>query len=103
LTDKGADAEGIARLVCEWQQGIELKPSTAAPSAIQRTAPVKELEAAGGEWRAGPTMRKIIFKRKPIWLAFERRVRGHPRTQGGEDEEKMSQEAAIEDLELLAR
>lgn len=107
LAGKGAGADGVARLVSEWQQGIELTPSTTTvggPTAVQRTAPVKQMEAVKGTpWRSGLTMRKIIHKRKPIWLAFERRILGHPHKQGGPHAERMSQEEALEDLELLAR
>lgn len=153
LADKGAAARGISHLVTEWDDGIMLDPGAAQVAQPQRTQPVrvlegrivlKQLQQHAKPWRTGAKMRKAVLYRKPIWLAYERRIQGHPLTehssssssaeamQGGNSSladttavdaaaaassssgappvasstgagTAMTKEAAVEDLEVLAR
>jgi hypothetical protein len=124
IANRGPEAQGITHLIDEWTKGVVIEGSQ-VPGA--RTEPVKQLEAKGqGTWRKQPSMRKVVFSRKPIWLAYERRVLGHPLKQTDHTDNQtadaaadvdgenvssapsssstaMTKEDAIKDLEVLAR
>lgn len=73
----------------------------------QRTPPLKELEGAlrydKEEWRNGVKMRNIMCARKAIFLAYERRILGHPLSPSAAPHDPMTPDQAADDLEVLAR
>lgn len=83
VADAGSAAKGVSHLIEEWKTGIVVSGTASNP---QRTQPIQLLEGQlvtrqvpkEKGWRSGPTMRKVMLDRKPIWLAYERRVLGHP-------------------------
>lgn len=106
--------DGIKHLLAEWTEGIRvanggvlvtLDPLTGKEREL-RTPPVKELEATKAmrdSWRQGNKMRNLLMDRKQIYLAYERRVKGHPLSPSAAPMEAMTHDEAIKDLEVLAR